>query len=72
MVNTFTNQQQRLRQQQQERQAQRQQNDFEILQKFDSHHYDKSNLPPIILPSIPSRMRADTENSRIVMETIII
>lgn len=48
-------------------------NDFEILQRFgQEQHYDKSNLPPIILPSIPTRMRADTDNSRVVMETIII
>lgn len=49
-------------------------NDFEILQRFgaDGSHYDKSNLPPIILPSIPNKMRANTENSRVFMETIII
>ena len=47
--------------------------DFEILQRFGAdQQIDKSNLPAIILPSIPSKMRADTENSRVVMETVIV
>ncbi len=39
-----------------------------------SSHYDRSNLPPIILPQVPHRMRASAqqENSRVIMETIII
>lgn len=48
-------------------------NDFEILQRFNGEkHYDRSNLPPVILPSVPTKMRAESENSRIIMETIII
>lgn len=48
--------------------------EFEILQRFgaEQNHYDKSHLPQIVLPAIPARMRATTENSRIIMETIII
>jgi len=47
--------------------------EFEILQRFGAdQQLDKSNLPAVVLPSIPSKMRADTENSRIVMETVII
>ena len=46
---------------------------FEILQRFgNDNNYDRSNLPPVILPAIPSKMRATNENSRIVMETLMI
>lgn len=51
-------------------------NDFELLhnQFIDGNQYDRSNLPPIILPQIPHKMRASPsqENSRVIMETIII
>jgi hypothetical protein len=35
-------------------------NGFEFLNAsmFDNNHSDKSNLPPIILPQIPHKMRA--------------
>ncbi len=48
--------------------------EFEILQRFNAEasHYDKSNLPPVILPAIPSKMRANKTDSRLKMETIII
>ena len=52
----------------------RNKNDFEILQRFGNEPsaYDRSNLPPVILPSIPQKMRASNENSRMVMETLMI
>ena len=48
--------------------------EFEILQRFtgDSYQYDKSNLPPVILPAMPSKMRANKSDSRLIMETIIV
>lgn len=51
--------------------------DYEFLhrQMAEGHMMsDKSNLPPIILPQIPHKMRANAsqENSRVIMETIII
>lgn len=50
--------------------------EFEMLNPrifLDSHIYDKSNLPPIILPTVPHSMRAtNKENPRIIMETMII
>jgi hypothetical protein len=53
-----------------------QREEFEILQRFgvEQTHYDKSNLPPVFLPTIPSKMRASAsdENPRVIMETIII
>ena len=57
-----------------ERMKERNKNDFEILQRFGNEPsaYDRSNLPPVILPSIPQKMRASNENSRMVMETLMI
>ena len=58
-----------------DQQQNRQNNEgFEILQRFSNEQssYDRSNLPPVILPAIPSKMRATNENSRIVMETLMI
>ena len=42
---------------------QRNYDEFEILQRFgadQSSIQDKSNSPPVILPAIPSKMRAST------------
>ena len=48
--------------------------EFEILQRFNGDQFqnDKSNLPQVILPAIPSKMRANKSDSRLTMETIIV
>lgn len=74
-INTFSQPKQRQDPPRQQGRNPRDTNEgFELLSRLqlDQNHYDKSHLPPIILPAIPTTMRATNENSRIIMETVII
>jgi dynamin 1-like protein len=75
-INTYTTQKSHTLQPRQQGRNPRETNEgFELLSRLHLDHSqldNKSHLPPIILPQMPPRMRATTENSRIIMETVII